>query len=190
MRRRVKGTLVALGLIAVLILVGAAVALALSGNPGASTAQLPDRASISTGSAPDAASNESAASAAPGPRIRIERLGIDLPITEGDGIDAPLDSAAHFPGSGWPGDGTNIYVYGHARDGLFIRLKEAQAGDRIVLTMPDGSDHPYAVTKVIPDVPWNAMEYLEPTPTEQLTLQTSTSESETDPRLIVIAAPL
>jgi LPXTG-site transpeptidase (sortase) family protein len=124
-----------------------------------------------------------------GDRIRIERLGIDLPVIEGDGLDAPLDSAAHYPGTGWPGDGTNIYLYAHARAGLFDRLSEAQVGDRVVFILADGSLHIYEVGRIIPAAPWDAVDYLDETAAEQLTLQTSTSEVATDPRFIVIAYP-
>ena len=170
-------------------MVGAGIAVALGGLPGTTTndAVVPsprptvDRASDSTPVA--------APTVQPGNRIVIDRLGIDLPITEGDGLDAPLDSAAHYPGTGWPGEGTNIYLYAHARAGLFERLSEAKVGDRVVLTMADGSSHVYGVGKIIPAAPWDAMEYLGDTESEQLTLQTSTSETPTDPRFIVIAYP-
>lgn len=122
-------------------------------------------------------------------RIRIERLGIDQKIIEGDGIDAPIGKAAHFPGTGWPYGGTNIYLYGHAREGMFIALWDARKGDEVVLDLVDGTSRTYVVTKVLPRVPWDAVEYLEPTPAEQLTLQTSTSYYATAPRFIVIAVP-
>src|SRR5690242_17922339 len=38
-----------------------------------------------------------------GLRIRMPEIGIDLPIVEGDGYDAPLYEAAHYPGTTWPG---------------------------------------------------------------------------------------
>jgi LPXTG-site transpeptidase (sortase) family protein len=122
-------------------------------------------------------------------RIRIERLGIDLQVVEGDGLDAPLRKAAHYPGTGWPDGGTNIYIYGHAQEGMFLSLWDARVGDEVVLELKDGTSRRYLVTEVKPRVPWNALEYLEPTPTEQLTLQTSTSYTPTAPRFIVIAEP-
>jgi LPXTG-site transpeptidase (sortase) family protein len=122
-------------------------------------------------------------------RIRIARLGIDLPIIEGDGIDAPIGKAAHFPSTGWPDGGTNIYIYGHARKGMFITLWDARRGDTVVLDLVDGTSRTYVVTKVLPTVPWDAIGYLDPTPTEQLTLQTSTSYYPTAPRFVVIAVP-
>ena len=47
----------------------------------------------------------------------------------------------------------------------------------------------YVVDRVLPKVPWDAVKYLRPTETEQLTLQTSTSYHPTSPRFIVIAHP-
>ncbi len=185
--------LTSLGMIALVIAVGAGVSLALSGwspigdepsvaNPSASAGVASPGPGSSTGSV-------SGATGIRAERIQVERLGIDLPIVDGDGIDAPLDRAAHYPGSGWPGGGTNIYVYGHARAGLLQSLWQAQVGDRIVLTLVDGTSRTYEIARIVPEAPWNAISYTDPTPTEQLTVQTSTSEEPTDPRFIVIAYP-
>ena len=122
-------------------------------------------------------------------RIQLQRLGIDLRIVEGDGIDAPIGKAAHYPDSGWPDGGTNIYIYAHARTGMFLSLWDARIGDEVVLALVDGSQRTYVVDEVLPNVPWDAVQYLKPTPTEQLTLQTSTSYYATAPRFVVIAHP-
>ena len=122
-------------------------------------------------------------------RIRIARLDIDLRIVEGDGIDAPIGKAAHYPRSAWPGGGSNIYVYGHAQVGMFLSLWKARIGDTVELTLVDGTSRMYSVTKIVPKAPWNALQYTQPTKTEQLTLQTSTSNYSTAPRFIVIALP-
>ena len=122
-------------------------------------------------------------------RIRIARLGIDLAVIEGDGIDAPIGKAAHYPGSAWPGDGSNIYIYGHARVGMFITLWQVRVGDTVELGLVDGTSRTYVVTKILPKVAYDAVAYLEPTKTEQLTLQTSTSYYPTAPRFVVIAVP-
>ena len=122
-------------------------------------------------------------------RIQLQRLGIDLKIVEGDGIDAPIGKAAHYPGTGWPDGGTNVYIYAHARTGMFLPLWDVRIGDEAVLTLVDGSQRTYVVDEVLPTVPWDALEYLEQTLTEQLTLQTSTSYDETAPRFVVIAHP-
>jgi LPXTG-site transpeptidase (sortase) family protein len=122
-------------------------------------------------------------------RIRIARLDVDLPVVEGDGLDAPIRKAAHYPGSAWPGGGSNVYIYGHAQEGMFINLWDAREGDVIELDLADSTTRVYIVDEVLPKVPWDAVEYLEPTTSEQLTLQTSTSYQPTAPRFIVIAHP-
>ncbi len=151
--------------------------------------------------APTAAPSQARASAAspsaapsvvqgvPANRIRIARLGIDLAIIEGDGLDAPIGKAAHYPGSAWPGGDSNIYIYGHARIGMFINLWQVKVGDVVELDLVDGKSRRYVVTEVLPKVPFDAVQYLQPTSTEQLTLQTSTSYYATAPRFVVIAAP-
>ena len=122
-------------------------------------------------------------------RIRIARLDIDLPIIEGDGVDAPIGKAAHYPGSAWPGAGSNIYLYGHAQEGMFINLWDARTGDAVELDLADGRTVEYVVDEIRPTVPWDAVEFLQATDREQLTLQTSTSYQPTAPRFIVIAYP-
>ena len=138
---------------------------------------------------PSAGATPAAGEAIRANRIRIARLGVDLAIIEGDGIDAPIGKAAHYPGSAWPGEGSNIYIYGHAREGMLITLWQARAGDTIALDLVDGTSRTYVVTKVLPKVHWDAVKYLEPTKTEQLTVQTSTSYEPTAPRFVVIAVP-
>ncbi|MDR3637032.1 MAG: sortase [Isosphaeraceae bacterium] len=138
------------------------------------------------------ASPSSSASAEPGVRanrIKIARLGVDLAIVEGDGLDAPIGKAAHYPGSAWPGGGSNIYIYGHARVGMFLPLWQVRVGDTVELDLVNGTSRTYVVTEILPKVPYDAVTYLEPTPTEQLTLQTSTSYYPTAPRFVVIAVP-
>jgi len=122
-------------------------------------------------------------------RIQVPSVKIDLPVVQGDGVDAPLGKATHYPGTGWPGGGTNIYLYGHARDGMFIGLWNVKVGAQVIVHLVDGTQRLYEVTSVLPRVPWNALQYVDPTPTEQLTLQTCTSYQNTAPRFIVIAVP-
>jgi LPXTG-site transpeptidase (sortase) family protein len=156
--------------------------------PGFPTSSLP-----AVVGSPTASQVPPTASSSPHPivanRIVISRLGIDMKIVAGDGLDAPLGKVAHYPGTAWPGGGSNIYLYAHARDGMFITLWNANIGDEIVLTLVDGSQRRYLVWKILPDVRWNDMSVLAPTPTEQLTLQTCTSYQYTAPRFLVIAVP-
>ena len=204
-----------LAAVVAVIAVAVALAIALGGGPAGSTAAPgtgrvaspafndlplvtvdPTATRAPTASPPDVGSATSSPFPTPAAergiranRIRIARLGIDLAIIEGDGIDAPLGKAAHFPGSAWPGGGSNIYIYGHARTGMFITLWQAGVGDTIELDLVDGTARAYVVTTVLPKVPWDAVTYLKPTPTEQLTVQTSTSYYSTAPRFVVTAIP-
>jgi sortase A len=156
--------------------------------PGSATSSLP----LVVGS-PPASQPSPVASGSPyaivANRIVISRLGIDMRIVLGDGLDAPLGKVAHYPGTAWPGGGSNIYLYAHARTGMFIALWNARIGDEIVLTLVDGSQRRYVVSQLLPKVTWNDMSVLAPTPTEQLTLQTCTSYQPTAPRFVVIAVP-
>ena len=197
-------------LLAALALVVVAAAVALSGGFGAGpgvASPSPSGSSGSSGSAPSPTPPSATGTLPPIPtatplvtpspapqgivatRIRIPRLGINLRIVEGDGVDAPLKRAAHYPGTGWPDQGTNIYLYAHAQTGMFLSLWDAKVGDEVFLDLKDESTRRYVVTEVLPKVAWNALEYLDPTPTERLTLQTSTSYTATAPRFIVIAVP-
>ena len=206
-----RGALTALAVIAAIVIVVAGVSISLGGgevggsvsaSAGPSTAVRPSTATTASdyplvptpASFPPSASGSPSASppVIPGivaKRIQIRRLGIDLKIVEGDGIDAPIGKAAHYPGSGWPDGRTNIYIYAHARTGMFLSLWDVRLDDKVVLTLADGTQRTYVVDKILPKVPWDATQYLQPTPTERLTLQTSTSYYETAPRFVVITLP-
>ena len=41
----------------------------------------------------------------------------------------PEGAAAHYPGTAWPGEGSNTYVYAHAREGHFLELWQVRTGD-------------------------------------------------------------
>lgn len=127
---------------------------------------------------------------APALSLRLDRLGIDVPLVEGDGVTVPDEAAAHYPGTAWPGQGSNTYLYGHAREGHFLELWGVRTGDLIEMDMADGSRLSYSVTEIHPVVAWDALEYLQPTSGEQLTLQTCLTYADTAPRFIVIAEPL
>jgi LPXTG-site transpeptidase (sortase) family protein len=126
----------------------------------------------------------------PATSLRMERLGIDLPLVEGNGRDVPLGAAAHYPDTAWPGEGSNTYVYAHAREGHFLELWQVRDGDLVEVSMADGTVAPYRVTEVHPMVAWDAFEYLAPTDREILTLQTCLTYEETAPRFVVIAERL
>ena len=137
---------------------------------------------------------------APGPipegfRVKVLRLGIDLPIREGvverdvDQQQTPEGYAFHLPGSAIPGDVGNAYLYAHARRGMFLGLWDARVGDVVEIATPDGRTLVYVVAEVRPRVSPTDVSVARSTPDERLTLQTSTGPSPEDPRFVVIAVP-
>jgi len=130
-----------------------------------------------------------------GYRIQIPRLSIDLPIAEGDvarDIDqqkTPESFAFHLPGSAIPGQGSNTYLYAHARTGMFLTLWNAQPGDEIFISTPDLRVLTYVVQDVHPRVAPDDVSWVQPTPSERLTLQTSTGPNSGDPRFVAVAVP-
>lgn len=130
-----------------------------------------------------------------GYRIAMPRLGIDLPIAEGDVQRdvviqrTPENFAFHFPGTAIPGTLGNSYIYAHARRGMFLSLWNARVGDNVSITTPGGDELKFVVTEVHPRVPAADTSWLQPTDDERLTLQTSTGPNRDDPRFVVVAAP-
>jgi Sortase domain len=130
-----------------------------------------------------------------GYRVLLPRLGIDLPIAEGD-IErdvvvqkTPEKFAFHFPGTAIPGTLGNSYLYAHARTGMFLSLWNARVGDQVTIKTPDGVELKFVITEVHPRVPPADTSWLQPSPDERLTLQTSTGPNSGDPRFVVVATP-
>jgi hypothetical protein len=130
-----------------------------------------------------------------GYRVLMPRLGIDLPIAEGDLVRDSIDQqtpenyAFHFPGTAIPGTFGNSYLYAHARRGMFLTLWNARPGDEVTITTPAGAELKFIVTEVHPRVPPTETSWLQPAGDERLTLQTSTGPNKGDPRFVVVAAP-
>ena len=130
-------------------------------------------------------------------RIRVPRLGIDLPLEEGDlGRDVPSaagpgatpeGAAFHLPGSAVPGQPGNAYIYAHARIGMFLTLWQAKVGDRVEIDTAGGVRLIYAVSEVHPSVSSSDVSWVQPTSDERLTLQTSTGPTPAYPRFVVVA---
>jgi LPXTG-site transpeptidase (sortase) family protein len=185
---------------AALILGGALLIAGLgSGAPAAPGAAPPTLAVAST-AAPVATADATATTdprrgIPPGYRIQIPRLGIDLPIAEGDlerDIDqqkTPEGFAFHLPGTSVPGVGGNTYLYAHARAGMFLALWNAKPGDQVFISTPDLRALKYLITEVHRRVAPDDVSAVQPTAGERLTLQTSTGPNPTDPRFIVVALP-
>jgi LPXTG-site transpeptidase (sortase) family protein len=155
-------------------------------------------------SAPAAASGETARPSATGDprapiptgyRIQIPRLGIDLPIAEGDitrDIDqqkTPENFAFHLPGTAIPGQGSNTYLYAHARTGMFLTLWNARPGDEVLVSTPDLKVLKYVIAETHPRVAPDDVSWVQPTAGERLTIQTSTGPNAGDPRYVAVAVP-
>lgn len=174
-------------------------------EPGVTASPTPAVAPVVSATArPTESAAPAAAAASPSPiprpipdgyRVLLPRLRIDLPVREGDVLQdvvneqTPENAAFHFPGTSLPGDGSNTYVYAHARTGMFLSLWNVRVGDEVIVLAPDGAQLRYLVSEVHPRVPPTDTNWLGPTPSERLTLQTSTGPSSNDPRFIVVAVP-
>lgn len=159
---------------------------------------LPAAVAAATSSPPPAQTAAPAATAVPIPdgyRVRIPRLAIDLPIVEGDLArdavrqETPNDYAFHLPGTALPGEPGNVYIYAHARRGMFLTLWSARQGDEVLIVTPDARELRYVVSEVHPRVEPTDLSWIAPTNSERLTLQTSTGPDPGDPRFVVVALP-
>ena len=173
-------------------------------RPAAPAAVLPPAVAAATTS-PSPSQTGSASASVPtatptpaipdGYRIKIARLGIDLPIVEGDlerdavRQETPENVALHLPGTAIPGDGSNTYIYAHARRGMFLNLWSAREGDEVVVMTPSGRELRYVVSEVHPRVDPTDISWVARTAGERLTLQTSTGPNAGDPRFVVVALP-
>lgn len=158
----------------------------------------PAVAAMTTSPVPQRAPGPSATPTPPiadGYRIKIARLGIDLPIAEGDlerdagRQQTPENFAFHLPGSAIPGNGGNSYIYAHARRGMFLNLWNAREGDEVLVITADGRALRFVVSEVHSRVDPSDVAWAAPTASERLTLQTSTGPTSSDPRFVVIALP-
>lgn len=136
---------------------------------------------------PDSATGIESTSSLPATEIRLDRLGIDLPLVEGDGLVGPEDAAAHYPGTAWPGEGSNTFIYAHAREGAFLDLWKVRTGDLVEVTMADGKVVEHRVSEIRPMVAFDDLDLLAATDKEIITLQTCLTYDDTAPRFVVIA---
>jgi len=183
-----------------LVIVGLGLWLGMSG-PGPAAVAVPSLVASSPSPAVSAPGSSASPTRDPrspipdGYRVQIPRLAIDLPIAEGDivrDIDqqkTPENYAFHLTGTAIPGRGSNSYFYAHARTGMFLTLWNARVGDEIFISTPDRKALKYVVSEVHPAVIPTDVSWAQPTPTDRLTLQTSTGPNATDPRFVVVALP-
>lgn len=130
-----------------------------------------------------------------GMRLRVARLGIDLPLLHGDTArdtvrgSTPDGAAFLLPTTAPPGSGGNSYIYAHARPGMFLPLWDIRLGDVVEVTAPSGAVRRYVVTEIHSRVAPTDVQLTLPTGDERITLQTSTGPRDADPRFVVVAVP-
>lgn len=101
--------------------------------------------------------------------LEIPRLSLEVPVYDGAN-DLHMDrGAARIEGTAMPGEPGNFGVAGH-RDGFFRVLKDIEVGDEITVTSATGQDV-YTVAE-LSIVPPTAVEVLDPTENQSLTLVT------------------
>ena len=138
-------------------------------------------------------------------RIVIDQLGIDLPVIAQPNPSYPSCNVAMYlqaPGLGQPGNGHSVYIYAHARDGMFGPLYERailgkSGGSKSLRNMlvrvytNDDFLFEYEITRVLPHVKADSHFLDGPlaVKSETLWLQTSTGPNATYPKLQVVARP-
>ena len=80
-------------------------------------------------------------------------------------------------------------IHDHAVTELTDPKEGPHVGDEVFVSTPDGLALKYVVREIHPRVAPEDTSWIDPTPTERLTLQTSTGPSRSDPRFVVIATP-
>lgn len=139
-------------------------------------------------------------------RVVIDQLGIDLPVIGQPNASYPSCNVAMYyqaRGLGQPGGGRSIYLYAHARVGMFGPLYERailkhDGGPKSLLGMTvdvytsDDQRFVYKVTAIRPNVKADSHFLDAPlaVTSETLWLQTSTGPNATYPKLQVVAEPL
>jgi LPXTG-site transpeptidase (sortase) family protein len=123
-------------------------------------------------------------------RILIPSIKLDLPITPAQAKNGYWEvsesGASHGLGSSYPGESGNIVVFAHAREGLFLPLRQITKGSSIYL-LTDGKWYSYLVKEIITVKP-SQIEVIAPTSFEILTLFTCSGFQDSQ-RLIVQAVP-
>ena len=113
-------------------------------------------------------------------------------------IEALGRGVAHALGTYFPGEGGNIYLFSHSTDNfwnvgrynaLFYLLKELEPGDEINLYYK-GRRYMYRVSDTAIVEPTDVQYLTNPSPGEQVTMQTCWPPGTTFKRLIVIAKPI
>ncbi len=123
-------------------------------------------------------------------RLMIPKKGVDVGIVEANVVNGYWElsetSGSHGVGSAYPGMKGNTVIFAHAREGLFLNLREVVVGEEI-LVFSKNKWFKYKVTSIKQVYP-NQVEVIEPTKDERLTLFTCDGFAD-EKRLIVVAKP-
>jgi sortase A len=101
--------------------------------------------------------------------LEIPRLGLRVPIVDGDDNESLLFGAGHVPDTAYPGERENAALAGH-RDTHFARLRGIEPGDSIRVETPGGV-YIYQVDSAFVVTP-DRGDLLDPTHSATLTLVT------------------
>lgn len=135
-------------------------------------------------------------------RVVIRSLGIDLPVIAPPAGYPPCNVALSFqdPRLGQPGSDRPVYIYAHARTGMFLPLLtaserddgRAMIGSGIDVYTSDDEHFLYTIARVIRHVPADANFLDGPvsSPGGTLWLQTSEGPSADKPKLQIVAEPV
>ena len=111
-------------------------------------------------------------------RVRVAKLGIDLPVIKGNDGYPYCNVAMYLTALSQPGFGMATYLYAHARDGMFLPLLRTKAKGQRGLTVEvwtsDDKVFKYEITDVFRHVPYDkGLDRPVAATSEELWLQTS-----------------
>jgi hypothetical protein len=125
-------------------------------------------------------------------RIRIAALDIDMPVIEGPPGYPPCDVAMYLRELAQPGQGKATYLYGHAREGMFLPLLETKGPDQRGLVVEvwtsDDLRYLYEIVEVRRDQ--TTLDDALAAESEELWMQTSEGPRGTVGKTQVIALPI
>ena len=133
-------------------------------------------------------------------RVVVDRLGIDLPVIAQPDPSYPSCNVAMYlqdPRLGQPGSNKSVYLYAHARTGMFLPLLtevrrnggKSMIGMLVDVYTSDDQHYVYRVSAVLPRVPANShfLDKAVAVKSETLWLQTSTGPGARFPKMQVVA---
>lgn len=128
---------------------------------------------------------------APVARLKIPAIGLDTVVVEGATLENLKSGAAHYEQTALPGEPGNVAIAGHRTTygKPFHDLDKLESGDQAILDTPSG---PYVYEMLDPfdghPNPWRvepgAMEVIDPTPENSMTLTTCHPKGSARERLI------